>query len=1137
MTPIAQLYLAAFIIISAELMLMMYILMLQPSQRSNQLFAVYMLTLVVSSYNILVVSTARDVLSIYSASRAHALTTMLAGPLLWLLLFYAFVPRYRLTRWLSIPLQALLAAVLVIGVIDWITEAGWLFRFEVGLYSGGYVPVSEVLNGRFSGIFYAVYIPWLNSLLVIPIGWFAFTALLPERLRRAARVLLLFSFSVLLLYLPWFDLPPALRNMLTPVFAAVGAAWVVSTYRFFSPMQLAMKQVVDTVTIGLLVFDEQLVLVDANAFSVQHLPIQLAQDKQTLTLAGLLHRLLPNVQNEAELRQLETAVYQNPEQGYQQEIVCCDGRSSATTPQSWLLLTIRPVYDTNQIFLGLSCSLEDLTVERRTQAYITETHKTIEQSAYNQSLLNDITQAAISAEDFETTLALLASRLAGLFAADHCYISLWDELEQRIRPIVAYGEGTANFLTAKNERDGLSVSAAVQRSLEVLAIEDLQESQLVNSRTCQLPSRGLLALPLIADDKFVGTLKVGFNVPRVFTSEEITLGVQIARQLSLAIFKNYLLAIEKDQRLLLEALQEAGQALTSTLDFEQILDRILEVIARVIPYDTANFALVRRDDVHIVRRREMTNSRLDPIVHHDFLHVKISEMPALQKMYESKRPLLIPDTRRSSEWVYPGDIRSWLGVPLIFGEDPIAFLMVDKHEADFYQRQHEKWLTAFASQATLALQHAQLFTEIQRRVTELEALSTVSTALRSSETVPVILQAVLKAMTEILSARVGVAFILDEMGTAVVSQASFPINFYPTGVIYPLGEGITGMVAQTGQPYIARDINSDPQRVSPKGEPETMAHLRSTIALPLISEEGILGVIHLGLDKVYEFADDEIRTLKAMCDIVANGLQRLYVMQTLEARVANRTHDLEMANERLQELDKLKTKFIADVSHELRTPVANLSIYIDLLQHGNPEKQAHYIAVLQQQAARLTDLVEATLGLTRLEIGAPNLAFGPVELNQIVAEILLGHQARAEGFGLHLAGTFAPDLPRVRGNKTQLSQLVNNLVANAINYNSEGGQIHVETFLHNPELVCLRVSDDGIGISEEEMPHLFDRFYRGQRTGQSNIPGTGLGLAIVKEIVDLHQGQIEVTSQLNEGTRFSIYVPIDDSEAQDALAA
>jgi signal transduction histidine kinase len=327
--------------------------------------------------------------------------------------------------------------------------------------------------------------------------------------------------------------------------------------------------------------------------------------------------------------------------------------------------------------------------------------------------------------------------------------------------------------------------------------------------------------------------------------------------------------------------------------------------------------------------------------------------------------------------------------------------------------------------------------------------------------------------------------------------------------------------------HVATNLNTDPKRTYKPGEPSEIGELKSTIALPLISGDAVLGVIHLGLDVIYEFADDEIRTLKAMCNIVANGLQRIQVTQTLESRVASRTYELEMANEQLQELDKLKSKFIADVSHELRTPVANLSIYINLLQNGDAEKRNHYISVLQQQANRLTNLVEATLGLSQLEIGNKEFQIGPVMFNNIVEEIVLGHQARADAFNLQLTTLLQPDLPMVMGNQIQLAQLITNLITNAINYNQVNGQIVVETnFVKDEAMVCLKVSDSGIGIAQVELPHLFDRFYRGQQTGQSNIPGTGLGLAIVKEIVALHHGRIDVTSQINEGTTFSVFLPI-----------
>lgn len=245
----------------------------------------------------------------------------------------------------------------------------------------------------------------------------------------------------------------------------------------------------------------------------------------------------------------------------------------------------------------------------------------------------------------------------------------------------------------------------------------------------------------------------------------------------------------------------------------------------------------------------------------------------------------------------------------------------------------------------------------------------------------------------------------------------------------------------------------------------------------------------------------------------------------LEQRVKERTLELESANERLTELDRLKTKFIADVTHELRTPLTVLSTRVYLLQHSPPEKHPAYLLALKEQLERLTNFVNATLDLTRLEMSHDRMVFGAVDLNDVVTQVLNALQPRAEIAGLRL--TFRNQLiPEIKGEFNQLAQVVTNLVANAINYTSNGS-ITVETafdIAHNH--VSLKVTDTGMGISENDIPHLFTRFYRGERAGQTSIPGTGLGLSIVKEIVDLHEGQISVRSQVGKGTTFIIYLPV-----------
>lgn len=244
----------------------------------------------------------------------------------------------------------------------------------------------------------------------------------------------------------------------------------------------------------------------------------------------------------------------------------------------------------------------------------------------------------------------------------------------------------------------------------------------------------------------------------------------------------------------------------------------------------------------------------------------------------------------------------------------------------------------------------------------------------------------------------------------------------------------------------------------------------------------------------------------------------------LEQRVAARTHELAQANEQLKALDRMKSKFISDVSHELRTPVTSLKLHVDLLERGRKEKQVYYLDVLRQQCDRLQQLIEDILNLSRLELGRDRVAFGPVDLNRVVLEVIKVHRPQAAGAGLELKCELAADLPPVWGEVNQLSQIVTNLLTNALNYTSKGWIVITTSQLNGQG--WLQVKDSGVGIEQEDLPHLFDRFYRGRHTVDKEVPGTGLGLAIVKEIVELHNGRIEVESEVGNGSTFLVRLPL-----------
>ncbi len=346
------------------------------------------------------------------------------------------------------------------------------------------------------------------------------------------------------------------------------------------------------------------------------------------------------------------------------------------------------------------------------------------------------------------------------------------------------------------------------------------------------------------------------------------------------------------------------------------------------------------------------------------------------------------------------------------------------------------------------------------------------------------------------------------------------------------GQGIVGWATTHGQSAIVPDAQTDERHFSGIDQ-KIGVEIRSVLAVPLVFKKHAIGAIELVHTKKDYFKTTDLvfveflaaSTVSAIKNAKLYSQLRVYTTE-LEKRVAERTQELTLANERLQELDRLKSKFVSDVTHELRAPITNLLLNTALLENGKAEKREHYIAVIQNQASRLQQLVDDTLSLSRMEMAKTIVqSYSAVNLNQLVEQVVTAHMQKAEVEDLGLV--FAPcvDLPPVKGNHNQLAQLATNLINNSLNYTAVGW-VQVQTQLDmDRNQVCLAVEDTGLGIEPNDLPHLFERFYRGNLIGQSNIPGTGLGLAIVKEIVDLHNGHIEVDSEVGVGSTFRVWLP------------
>jgi two-component system phosphate regulon sensor histidine kinase PhoR len=231
---------------------------------------------------------------------------------------------------------------------------------------------------------------------------------------------------------------------------------------------------------------------------------------------------------------------------------------------------------------------------------------------------------------------------------------------------------------------------------------------------------------------------------------------------------------------------------------------------------------------------------------------------------------------------------------------------------------------------------------------------------------------------------------------------------------------------------------------------------------------------------------------------------------------------------RLKELDRLKSQFVATVSHELRTPLANIKLYLSLLRRSQAEREPHYFQTLETETERLTTMIEDLLDLSRLDTEL-KVEFRPLALGDLLREIIKTQRPVCANKRIDLVFK-ATDQPLVMGNRDRLIQVFTNLLANAIAYTPAGDSIHVRmgisTSADDKLGAYVEVEDTGVGIPADELPYVFDRFYRGRMAQQLKIHGSGLGLAIVREIIESHGGNISVSSDIGKGTCFRLWLPL-----------
>ncbi len=226
--------------------------------------------------------------------------------------------------------------------------------------------------------------------------------------------------------------------------------------------------------------------------------------------------------------------------------------------------------------------------------------------------------------------------------------------------------------------------------------------------------------------------------------------------------------------------------------------------------------------------------------------------------------------------------------------------------------------------------------------------------------------------------------------------------------------------------------------------------------------------------------------------------------------------------------ERMRVDFVANASHELRTPLASILGFIETLNDEAGEDaavRARFLKVMDDEARRMLRLIEDLISLSRIEAEKYRLPDHPVDLVQLVADVRAELADAAGDRGRDLVGLVDPDVPAVSGDRVQLSQMLHNLIGNAMKYGRAGTPVTISLRHDASGMVRLSVGDQGEGIAAVHIPRLTERFYRADAGRSRSVGGTGLGLAIVKHIVERHRGRLDIVSQVGIGTTVMVILP------------
>jgi signal transduction histidine kinase/putative methionine-R-sulfoxide reductase with GAF domain len=801
-------------------------------------------------------------------------------------------------------------------------------------------------------------------------------------------------------------------------------------------------------------------------------------------------------------------------------------------------------------------AIENTRLFEAEQASKRELQESLEYQTAISEVLGVISRAP---SELQPVLNAIVATARGLCDAERAVV--WQIDEDQFRPIAFSGLDTSAIEKIAHHRLPIGSGSVLGRAADECRAVQVLDAALDNTLSPaqnELAQAGnihsILAVPLMRDGRPTGCLSVSRTIVQSFSNRQVALLETFADQAVIAIENTRLFEAEQTRTRQLEArtreLTESLQQQTATANVLKVISRSTFVLQPVLDTLLENATrLCDAESGHIWRFEgevfRATASYGVPKERKEFFErnpIRPGRGSAIGRAALDRRTVQIPDALADPEYQLAesqrvGGYRTLLGVPMLREDALIGVFSLVRSQVQPFTDKQIDLVTTFADQAVIAIENVRLFEEVQARTLELteslnyqtatsEVLNVIS---RSKFDLQPVLDTIARTASTLCDGANSTILLREADGLSTVAHHG-PL---PTGGLRSLDRSwVPGRAVLDRVPIHAHDLLAAQQEFPLGYENAKQQGHRTSLAIPLLREGFAIGSFLLRRSVVQPFTEKEIALLQTFADQAVIAIENTRLFEEVQARtreLAQTVEDLEIASQH-------KNQFVANMSHELRTPLAAILGYAELIQEGFYEPQGpkslDALTRIRSNGKHLLGLINTVLDIAKIESGQFTLNMSEYAIESVVETVRAATESLAQNKKLTLTTSVERSLPVGLGDEQRLTQVLLNLVGNAIKF-TDAGEVRIAAGACNGHF-AVSVTDTGPGIPLDQQGRIFEQFHQVDSSLTKAKGGTGLGLAIAREIVEMHGGRIWVESTLGKGSIFQMELPIRAEYGQRA---